>query len=231
MNQQTKHTRVVFLCSGNGGNLRGIRTAVENGWLNHASIVAVLTDRQCGSNDYACDKRIANKCIDFTNNEQSDLLSALNSYEPDIIITNVHRMIKPQVVDAYNGKLVNLHYSLLPSFGGSIGQKPVENALGYGAKFIGTTVHFVDHSLDGGKPIAQVTIPVSPDESSSEIMDIVFRCGYINLFAAIRDFHAAKGCTRSKMLFIKDRDCFFNPNPDIPEEMNTQHFWDQLRTA
>lgn len=225
-----KQNRIAFLCSGNGGNLRAINTAIANGWLGRSSIVAVLTDRHCGANDYAREKQLETQCIDFTCSDQKELISALNACKPDIIVTNVNRIIKPPVVDRYQGKLVNLHYSLLPAFGGSIGQKPVKDALAYSAKVVGTTVHFVDKTLDGGTPLTQTAIPVYKDDSTDGIMDIVFRCGCIGLFTVIRHFRDDIAVTKAKMLIVKGRECFFNPSPDIPKEMNTDRFWSQLQT-
>ncbi len=226
----SNHTRIVFLCSGNGGNLKAVGAAIESGWLDHASIVTVLTDRKCGANDYAFRKQIENKCIDFSCNDQSELVSLLHSCNPDIIITNVHKIIKPTVVEIFQGKLVNLHYSLLPAFGGSIGQKPVNSALAYGVKLVGVTVHLVDATLDGGKPLAQVAIPVHAHDNPDEVMDIVFRAGCLSLFATIRDFQANTTSKLAQSIIIRDRECLFNPAPNIPSEMNSERFWSQIQT-
>lgn len=75
---------------------------------------------------------------------QAPLLAALAQHRPDLVITTVHRILAEPVTSRYQGRLINLHYSLLPAFGGAIGIRPVRDALAYGSRFTGVTVHRVD---------------------------------------------------------------------------------------
>lgn len=178
--------KIVFLCSGGGGNLCFIYEAIQRGWINGVEIVAVLTDRQCQANHFASSIGVPNKCIDFGVNEQQYLLDELGDIEPDLVVTTVHKILSKSVVGKYREKFINLHYSLLPSFGGLIGVKSVKAAIDYGVKFTGVTVHFVDESVDGGRPIVQGAIPLHTfDRDLDAVMNLVFRCGCVALLAAI----------------------------------------------
>jgi phosphoribosylglycinamide formyltransferase-1 len=177
--------KIAFLCSGGGGNLRFIHEAIQVGWLADAEICAVITDRACGASDFARANKMWCVQIDFSQPQQTILLHDLDRVQPDLVITNVHKVLVPTVVQRYAGKLLNLHYSLLPSFGGVIGTRPVSMALEYGAKFVGATAHLVDEGVDTGQPVVQAAIPVTGEDATESLMDVVFRSGCICLLNAI----------------------------------------------
>ena len=224
--------RIVFLCSGGGGNLRFIKQAIDNGWLSHSSLVAVLTDRKCEANEYARLCNIDNKCADFSQPDQKELIEWLDFYQPDIVITTVHRILCSVIVDKYRGKLINLHYSLLPAFGGYIGAQPVKKAISYGAQFTGVTVHLVDESLDSGKPLVQAVIPLRSSENIDDIMDLVFRCGCISLVSAIKCLcnDQSDQCSIENVVRIKDRNCMFGHVINLPDEIYNEIFWQKIRS-
>jgi len=72
------------------------------------------------------------------------------------------RVLSPQFIDAYRGRILNIHPSLLPAFPGLNAQR---QALDHGARTSGCTVHFVDETLDGGPIIVQREVPVYPDDT------------------------------------------------------------------
>ncbi len=78
-----------------------------------------------------------------------------------VVLAGFMRVLTPHFVDRYPLRIVNTHPSLLPAFPGA---GAVAQALAHGAKLSGVTVHFVDHSLDGGPIIAQAAVPVLPDD-------------------------------------------------------------------
>lgn len=222
--------RIVFLCSGGGGNLRFVKAAAEKGWFGQAVLTAVLTDRECGVNDYARLHGIDEKCIDFTAHGQSDLIDSLDYYKPDIVITTVHRILNEEVVEKFRGRLINLHYSLLPAFGGFIGKRPVKEALAYGAKFVGITVHLVDESLDGGKPLMQAAIPVKSFDDVDILMDLLFRCGCLSLGSVINTcFLDDRKLGIEEVVKIKDRYCLFSNKINIPFDIQNETFWEAIR--
>jgi phosphoribosylglycinamide formyltransferase 1 len=223
----------MFLCSGGGGNLRFINQTIMNGWFDNLTIAAVLTDRECGASQYARINGIHEECIDFSEPNQSKLVEALALYQPDIVITTVHRILHKHVIEKFGGRLVNLHYSLLPAFGGLIGSKSVKEAISYGAQFTGATVHFVDETLDGGKPVVQVAVPLREMENADNVMDIVFRCGCISLGVAIESFLYNENTIydfEKNILKVKDRYCMFSKSINLPQEIHDEEFWKMLKT-
>lgn len=222
--------RVVFLCSGGGGNLRFIYKAIEQGWINGAEIVAVLTDRKCPANSFAASHNIFTRSICLTGDDQVDLLNQLNEFEPDLIVTTIHKILNRPIVDKFRNKLINLHYSLLPAFGGLIGARSVKAAIDFGARLTGVTTHLVDESIDGGRPIVQVTVPLYPEEDSvDEVMNLVFRCGCVALMTSLNiclnNFPVYPGTH----LTVLKRDCWFSAEIKMPHQLlENENLWHEL---
>ena len=225
--------RIVFLCSGGGGNLRFVKQAIDKDWLGATLLVGVLTDRECSANEYARLHGIDEKCIDFTDPSQVDLINCLESYQPDIVITTVHRILNQEVVKRFRGKLINIHYSILPAFGGFIGARPIKEAIAYGAQFTGVTVHFVDESLDGGKPLVQAAIPLRIADDVDHLMDLVFRCGCLSLVSAIETcFRNLEGRIENveEVIYLKDRYCLFSKKFNLLPDIKNEEFWGNIRS-
>lgn len=221
---------ILFLCSGGGGNLRFIHRVLKNNWLPRWSRIVVVADRECPATEYAREESLTTSCIDFTANEQNDLLQTALLENPDIIITTVHRILRAPLLNAFDGRLLNLHYSLLPSFGGSIGTNPVRAAMAYGACLAGATVHQVTEALDGGQPQVQVAVPLSRDDTLGDIMDVVFRSGCIALFTALKQISdASEANWKGANLHIKDRNALINPSVQLPAELADNTFWQSLK--
>jgi phosphoribosylglycinamide formyltransferase-1 len=225
--------RIAFLCSGSGGNLRFMAEAIRLGWIENAMICGVISDRECLANQFARENNIKTKEIDFSGQGQLYLIEELNHLAPTIIITNVHKILLPAVVDAFKGVLVNLHYSILPAFGGVIGTKPVSLALDYGALFVGVTVHLVNNLVDMGKPLVQAVIPVESGDTTENLMDIVFRCGGISLLNGVQILRSG-GCqgdqAGNKCLKIYGRTVFINPMILYSLDFEVENFWQQLKS-
>lgn len=222
---------IVFLCSGNGGNLRFLLKAIEDNWLCDAKISAVITDRECGANQIARNNDIFTFQFDFSEQNQVNLVPILKEFEADIIITTVHKILFPVIVNAFADKLINIHYSLLPAFGGLIGAKTIKTALDYGAKFVGTTVHFVDTGVDTGRPLVQTTIPVMSDDTTDSLMDIVFRCGCLSLLNALTIFQLPQLSQQNavQILNIQNRNILINPPINYHIDYESEKFWNTLK--
>jgi phosphoribosylglycinamide formyltransferase 1 len=217
---------IAFLCSGGGGNMRFVAAAIDAGWLS-GRLCAVITDRECLANRFAREHGLPTMQIDFSEMGQSLLMQALTAIAPDIIVTNVHRILAPGVVQAFRGRLINLHYSLLPAFGGTIGTRPVSLALASGSQFIGVTAHEVEVVVDSGSPIVQTAIPVADGDTTENVMDLVFRVGCLTLLNALR-IHSGATATRCQEMSILGRSILMNPGStpsiDFPDEL----FWAQI---
>ncbi|WP_324749107.1 formyltransferase family protein [Sphingomonas sp. LY54] len=178
--------RIVFLVSGGGGNLRFIHRAIEQGQLPGAELVGVVADRDCPALAYCEARQIPTYVIRYSRAEPEELGAALQELRPDVIVTNIHKILDSKTVGAFSGRMINLHYSLLPLFKGAIGVEPVRLAIEQGCKIVGTTVHYVSEAVDAGEIISQSAIPVST-LNIDRLMSDVFRSGCINLLSAIRN--------------------------------------------
>lgn len=172
---------IVFLGSGGGGNLKFIHKYFGKELFN---ISGILTDRYCGLNAYADSENINHKILSFKRNEIENkvLIDAITLLSPDIIITNVHKILSLEVVNYFKGKLINLHYSYLPAFKSMIGMKPVDEAVKLNNLFIGTTVHIVSEQVDSGNTISQ---GIFCRKKFSNIHQKTFECGALTLLSAI----------------------------------------------
>lgn len=222
----TERKRIVFLCSGSGGNLCFIHHAIKREWIKGAAIIAVLTDRECQANVFAASVGLDSRRIDFNEGKQETLRDELLSIKPDLIVTTVHKVLRKPIVDMYRDKLINLHYSLLPAFGGLIGASPVRAAIDYGARFTGVTTHLVDESVDGGRPLAQGVIPLYPEERNFEVlMNLVFRCGCIALMSSINLCLNGKAVGLASKLVLMERTCLFSGMIDHSDELADEDLW------
>ncbi len=228
MGAAERRRRLVFLCSGGGGNLRFVHHAAQRGWIRDAEIAAVLTDRHCPANSFAASAGIAERSLDFQAPGQPDLVQALGEYEPDLVVTTVHRILHKEVVGAYRGKLLNLHYSLLPAFGGSIGARPVEAALDYGARFAGVTTHEVDETVDGGRPVTQAVFPLQPGEPPGPLMNLVFRSGCLALLGGIQVLLKDRPGFPGEIRDVLGRPCMFSARIDLGGDVLDEALWAEL---
>lgn len=222
--------RIVFLCSGGGGNLCFILRSALVGWLN-AEVVAVITDRPCQATRIAEKNGILNFCVDFKEPMQTALRAEIDRCRPDLIITTVHKILSPHLLSDHPGKFVNLHYSLLPSFGGSIGSTPLQAALKYGARLVGVTAHVVDESVDGGPPLVQAAIPTrEADDDTASLMDLIFRCGCLALLSAVEDVLSGYRLRkRPEVLMFQGRPCLFSSIAVEGLSLEDEKFWAYIK--
>lgn len=225
--------KIAFLCSGGGGNLRFIAKVISLGWISNVKISGVITDRKCLANKFAKENNIYTSVVNFSEKNQLNLINELNRLDVDIIISTVNKILLPVVVDAFKGSLINLHYSLLPAFGGSIGTTPVKFALTYGAQFVGTTVHLIDTLVDSGTPLVQAVIPVKAGDNVGSLIDIVFRCGCITLLNCIQilrpEVRQPAHVYRS-LLTISGRIIVINPMFIYYSSQEDEKFWLQFKS-
>ena len=160
--------RLVVLASGRGSNFKSILDHNEAGEIN-VEIVAVISDNH---NAKALDIAREHEIEAIFGNAKSDeytnwLIGTVKSYAPDyIILAGYMRIVPPEFVAAFEGRIINIHPALLPSFKGLHGQR---QALEYGVKIAGCTVHYVDEGMDTGKIIAQRAVEVKDDDTEETL--------------------------------------------------------------
>ncbi len=222
------HRNIVFLCSGDGGNLRFVHQAIRGGGLN-ATIAKVFSDRPCGALNYASQHGIPCQLQDFSSAGQLALTQALLDLDPAAIVSTVHKILVPGLVQAFSRRIINLHYSLLPSFGGSIGAKPVRQAVEYGARLVGVTAHFVDEGLDTGQPIIQAAFARSRHGTIEEVMETVFRSGCLALLAALAEVLGDKNQSEeSTVLSVGGKSVLFSSGHARLSAHNNESMWSGL---
>ena len=153
--------------SGGGTNLQAIIDAVENGTITNTEIKVVISNNK---NAYALERaknhNIEGICISPKDYESRDefnkaFLEKLDSYEVDLVVlAGFLVVIPPEMIAKYEGRIINVHPSLIPSFCGTgfYGLKVHEGALERGVKVTGATVHFVDEGTDTGPIILQKAV-------------------------------------------------------------------------
>jgi len=156
--------RVAVAVSGTGSNLKALHAAAMRGELG-GEIVLVVADRACPALDWAAEQGIETALV--PGGADDALVEALDGARPDVIVlAGYMRVVGPAVLDAYKGRIVNTHPSLLPAFPGA---HAVRDALAHGAKVTGATVHLVDATLDGGPIVAQEAVAIAPDDDESSL--------------------------------------------------------------
>ncbi|MCY6959566.1 formyltransferase family protein [Clostridium brassicae] len=175
--------KIVFLVSGDGGTLKFIKKCIDNNILQGFVIQCVIADRECGALEFARNNGINNYKITYDKNNDTELKAILDENTTvDYVITNIHKIISEQLVEQYYGKLINLHYSLLPAFKGF---NSVKRAFDKGCRFIGTTVHYVDKDIDNGEIISQTIMSIDRNMKFHLTMNKIFQAGCLNLLNTI----------------------------------------------
>ena len=164
--------RLVVLISGRGSNLQAILDQSISGELP-AEIVAVISNqpgvygleraRQAGVPALELDHRNFSDRPGF----EAALIELIDRYQPDLVIlAGFMRMLTAGFTDYYQGRLLNIHPSLLPKFRGL---HTHERAIAAGETEHGATIHFVTAELDGGPLIVQTRVPVLPDDDPDSL--------------------------------------------------------------
>ena len=161
-----------ILCSGRGSNMQSIMAAIESGQIK-AEIGIVLTDKpEARALQVASEAGIKSVCVNrkacSTQQEfEEKLVAELKAANVTLVVlAGFMRILSPYFVEAYRHRILNIHPSLLPSFGGAHAHRDV---LAYGTKVSGCTIHFVDECMDHGPIILQDTVPVLDDDTEDTL--------------------------------------------------------------
>ncbi|MFJ8490730.1 phosphoribosylglycinamide formyltransferase [Streptomyces sp. NPDC094038] len=167
--------RLVVLVSGSGTNLQALLDAIAGTGVEAygAEVVAVGADRD-GIEGLARAERagiptFVTRVKDFGTREEWDraLADAVAAHEPDLVVSaGFMKIVGKEFLARFGGRTVNTHPALLPSFPGAHG---VRDALAYGARVTGCTVHFVDDGVDTGPIIAQGVVEVRDEDDESAL--------------------------------------------------------------
>ena len=183
--------RIVILISGRGSNMEAIvqRCAAE-GWP--AQVVAVVANRADAKGlAYAAAKGIATAVVDhrgFPTRAAFDdaLAERIDAFAPDLLVlAGFMRILGPAFVQRFEGRMLNIHPSLLPAFPGLHTHR---RALDAGCKAVGATVHFVTPELDHGPIVMQSVVPVRPGDDEAALSSRVLATEHVIYPLSVRWF-------------------------------------------
>jgi len=183
--------RIVILGSGRGSNAEAILRAQAAGRLGGAEVVQIFSDQpDAGILSLGAKFGVAAQYLDpapfktkLEGEGEARYIAAIRDCAPDLVVlAGFMRVIKPGLLEAFAGKIINLHPSLLPSFPGldAIGQ-----AWARGVKITGCTVHYVTAEVDGGPIIDQAAVRIEPSDTLETLREKVHAAEHALLPAVI----------------------------------------------
>ena len=183
---------IVILISGRGSNMQAVvEAAVPN-----ADIRAVLSNNENAAGlAWAASRGIATAALsqkNFPDRESFDrtMMELIARHQPDLVVlAGFMRILTPAFCTHYEGRLINIHPSLLPAF---TGLHTHERALAAGCRVAGCTVHFVTPELDCGPVIAQGVVPILDGDTADDIAARVLKVEHQLLPQAVADFAAGR---------------------------------------
>jgi phosphoribosylglycinamide formyltransferase-1 len=170
--------RIGVLLSGRGSNFEALADSVAAGRIPNAEIAIVVSNREGAPGiDRAKSRGLAIRVLPSKGLEREafdrQVVAVLNEHQVDLVcLAGYMRLLSPYFVKAFPSRILNIHPSLLPSFPGLESQR---QALEYGVKFAGCTVHFVDENLDAGPIILQAVVPIADNDTESTLSEKILR--------------------------------------------------------
>ncbi|MBT9130883.1 MAG: Phosphoribosylglycinamide formyltransferase [candidate division WS2 bacterium] len=169
----TPKFRIAVLASGSGSNLQAILEAIDSGDLEDGRVALVVSDKK---NAFALERARQRTIPTIFFNPRNylsredmdrDIVETLNKNQIDLVVlAGYMRLLTPLFINAFKDRILNIHPALLPSFPGEQG---VVDALKYGVKVSGCTIHFVDEGVDTGPIIMQEAVPVYTNDTEETL--------------------------------------------------------------
>ncbi len=183
--------RIVVLASGRGSNFQAVIDRVNDGYIP-GTFTNLITDNP---DAYAIRRAeqagIPVEVVDFNSFEgrveyNDALLAAMKKADADLyILAGYMRLLDKKIVRTFSGKMINIHPALLPGFTGLHAQK---QAVDYGVKISGCTVHFVDEGMDTGQIIIQRPVPVTDSDDEFSLAEKILVQEHIAMPEAVKLF-------------------------------------------
>ncbi|WP_416189220.1 phosphoribosylglycinamide formyltransferase [Neisseria sp. CCUG17229] len=183
---------VVILISGRGSNMQ----AIVNAQIPNARIAAVLSNSESAAGlAWAAERGIATDSLNHKSFESrlafdQAMMAKIDAYQPDLVVlAGFMRILTPEFCAHYEGRLMNIHPSILPSF---TGLHTHERALEAGCRVAGCTIHFVTAELDCGPIIAQGVVPILDNDTADDVAARVLSVEHQLFPKAVADFVAGR---------------------------------------
>jgi len=165
----SEKVKISVLVSGGGTNLQALIDAVKSGNLPQAEIALVVSSR---SDAYALKRAKLAGVATAVISETAELIKALEDSKTEyIVLAGYMKILHPDVIKKYRGRIINIHPSLIPKYCGKgfYGEHVHEAVLAGGEKITGATVHFVDEGIDTGEIILQRKVPVEEGDDAKTL--------------------------------------------------------------
>jgi phosphoribosylglycinamide formyltransferase-1 len=210
---------IAVFISGSGTNLQSIIDSIEGGKVD-AKIQVVISNEPDAfgierANKHGIPAIVVNH-RDFKSREDFEkaIIEALGGYPINLIcLAGFMRVLTPHFLRQYPKKVINIHPAILPSFAGTQGQ---QDAIDYGVKFSGCTIHFVDEGVDTGPIIIQAVVPVFPGDTVDDLKKRILSQEHKIYPQAIQFFAQGRVEIRGRTVLITDGkrpDDFAHTNP------------------
>lgn len=180
--------KIAIFVSGGGTNLQNIIDEVESGYLQNVEISMVMTDRDCYAIERSLDKDIRTYVLD-RNSFSEDAEHNLIDEEIDLIVlAGFLTILSPEFTAKWGSKMINIHPSLLPKFGGKgmYGKKVHKAVLEANESVSGATVHYVTAGVDEGEIITQGTFEIEQGDQIADLQRKVAEVEKVILIEAIK---------------------------------------------
>lgn len=199
--------QLAVMASGRGSNFLAIQEAIEKGRLN-AGIRVLISDKEHAAALKKAEAAGIATCFidprlyDHKEAYETEIVNKLKNMNIDLLVlAGYMRLVGPVLLDAYPRKILNIHPALLPSFPGLHAQR---QAVDYGVKFSGCTVHLVDAGMDTGTIIAQAVVPVLADDNEDTLADRILIEEHKLYPQVLQWFAEGKVFTDGQRAIIKD---------------------------
>jgi len=199
--RRSNKVNIAVFCSGNGSNFQAIVNACKEGVFKANIALMVCDNPKAFAIERAEKESIKTQVVDSANFHSKDdlekeIIEKLKKEKIELIcLAGYMRLLSPSFVAKYQNKILNIHPALLPSFKGVNG---IKDAIGYGSKVTGVTVHFVNEEMDAGPIILQEAISIMEDDTEESLAKKIHATEHRLYPEAISLFIAGK-------LKIKDR--------------------------
>ena len=207
---------IVILISGRGSNMQ----AIVNAGIPDVRIAAVLSNSATAAGlAWAAERGIPTDSLnhkDFASRGAFDqaMMEKIDAYQPDLVVlAGFMRILTPEFCTRYEGRLMNIHPSILPSF---TGLHTHERALAAGCRVAGCTIHFVTSELDCGPIISQGVVPIFDNDTADDIAARVLKVEHRLFPQAVADFAAGRlKIEGNRVINSRNQPGYrYNPNTD-----------------
>jgi phosphoribosylglycinamide formyltransferase-1 len=205
--REARPLEIAVLASGRGSNFEAIARTVESGSVP-ATIAVLVADRpEARALDIAREHRIEAVCVDPRDHpgreaHEKQVIGVLDERAVGLVcLAGYMRILSGSFVKHFDGRLLNIHPSLLPSFPGLHAQR---QALRYGVKVTGATVHFVDEGVDTGPIVLQAPVPVGADDTEETLAERILAEEHRIYPEAIRLFAEGRLHIEGRQVRIKE---------------------------